>query len=303
MTTNLVQLRHLIALAEMGSFTHAARTVNRSQPAFSRSIAELESDLGIALIDRVGHSNELTFIGRAVLEHARQVVFEADELARCVVDHIEGRAGHFRFGLGSTPAALLMEPLLTYAANSQPMLKITLSGGPMEQQVEALRARQLDALVVDMRAVSPTPDLNIEHIASLKTGILARPGHPLQSLSQRVSFDDVRRYPVASTVFSNEVIRLLVNSFGPEAHPSELVSLCCDDVNSLLEACCHCDALFLGVLANGRNHIKEGKLVQLPFATNGLDAQFALVRLARQLDPPAFAPIRQLMKTILTDPE
>ena len=48
--TNLVQLRHLIALADMGSFTQAARAVNRSQPAFSRSIAELERDLGVALI-------------------------------------------------------------------------------------------------------------------------------------------------------------------------------------------------------------------------------------------------------------
>ncbi|MEQ1594106.1 MAG: LysR family transcriptional regulator [Casimicrobium sp.] len=301
MIKNFAQLRHLIALSETGSFTQAARAVNRSQPAFSRSIAELESDVGAPLVDRVGHSNELTFIGRAVVEHARQVVFEADELARCVSDHLGGRAGHFRFGLGSTPSALLMGPLLTYAAISQPAPKITLSRGPIEQQVTALRERRLDALVVDMRAVNPTRDLTIERIASLKTGILTRPNHPLQVRSQKACFADLRRYPVASTSISDEVIRLLVSTFGPEGHPSELVTLCCEDINSLLAACCDSDALFMGVIATGRHHIENGTLVELPFDTRGLDAHFALVRLARQVVPPAFAPVRQLIMDFLHD--
>ncbi len=295
MTPNLAQLRHLIALAETGSFTQAARAVNRSQPAFSRSIAELENDLGIPLIDRVGHSNDLTFIGRAVLEHARHVIFEADELNRCVTEHLQGRAGHFRFGLGSTPSALLMGPLLTYAAQSQPAPKITLSRGPIDQQVAALRERRLDALVVDMRSVNPTPDLHIELFASLKTGLLVRPGHPLLQKPDPIVFSDLRQYPVASTTVSDEVTRLMVNAFGIQAHPSEFVTLCCEDIDSLLEASCNSDAIFMGVVATARDYLSQGKLVALPFATDGLEAQFALVRLARQMEPPAFALLRTLM--------
>lgn len=298
---NIAQLRHLIALAETGSFTHAARSVNRSQPAFSRSISELEIDLGTALVDRIGHSNELTFIGRAVLAHARHVVFEADELARSVREHLQGEAGHHRIGLGSTPSALLMGPLLTYAATSKPPRKITLSKGPIEQQVIALRERRLDALLVDMRAVNPTPDLQIEQFASLQTGLLARPQHPLLSMPTPVSFADISMYPVACTPISDEVARLMVSAFGPDAHPNQLVTLCSDDIHSMLEASSQSDALFLGVVATGQAFIRRGKLERIPFATPGLDTQFALVRLNRQLETASFAPIRQLMKRLLKD--
>ena len=300
LSANLTQLRHFVALAESGSFTRAAGHANRSQAAFSRSIAMLEAQLNVALIDRIGHRNELTPIGRTVLEHARHVIADVDELAQVVKLHAKGAAGHFRIGLGSTPSALLMSDLLTYAAKHRSAMRITLSRGSVEQQVQALRERQLDALVVDMRSVLPTPDLHIEQLAQLRTGVLCRAGHPL-SRRKRLKFDDLLRYPIASTSISDEIARTLVDNFGPQAHPSAFITLCCEDVASLLDATRLSDAVFIGVVAVAKNFLDSGDLVELTFSATDLDARFAVVRLAGRSTAPTFAKLVEFMRERLHD--
>ena len=76
----LVQLRHLVALAESGSFSRAAERVHLTQPALSRSIQSLEEELGGSLFDRIGRRAELTAVGREILERARQLVLDAQDL-------------------------------------------------------------------------------------------------------------------------------------------------------------------------------------------------------------------------------
>ena len=82
----LVQLRHLIALADQASFSKAAQAAHISQPALSRSIRALEDELSLALVDRIGRRVELTVHGRDALERARQIVFDADELRSKAVE-------------------------------------------------------------------------------------------------------------------------------------------------------------------------------------------------------------------------
>ena len=78
------QLRHLLALAETESFSRAAERLHLTQSALSRSIQALEQELGESLLDRIGKRNELTPAGRTVVEHARRVVNEMDELSGAV---------------------------------------------------------------------------------------------------------------------------------------------------------------------------------------------------------------------------
>lgn len=77
---NLRNLEHWLALAEAGSFSRAAEKLHITQSALSRSIQALEEELGGALVDRIGKRNELTPLGRSVLERARRIVHEAGEL-------------------------------------------------------------------------------------------------------------------------------------------------------------------------------------------------------------------------------
>ena len=113
-TMTLVQLRHLIALADTGSFSSAAERVFLTQPALSRSIQSLEDELGATLFDRIGRRAELTPMGRDILERARLLVLDAQDLQDRARATALGRMGKLRVGMGSGPAALLMTPLLAW---------------------------------------------------------------------------------------------------------------------------------------------------------------------------------------------
>jgi DNA-binding transcriptional LysR family regulator len=286
------QYRHFVSLAETRSFTRAAEECHISQSALSRSIAALESDLGVGLIDRIGKTVELTDVGLAVLDHARHVVVDVDELTRCVSIHAQGETGQFRLGLGATPAALVAEALLIYVANRYPRLRLTLLRGPVEEQLDSLRARKLDAIVVDLRAVLAAPDLSIDHLAQMSSVLMCRRDHPLARADRKIEFEDLLSFPVASTQWSDELARFIVSTYGSRAHPDQLINLRCEDVSTLLNVALGSNALLFSVHAIGREFIERGELVTLNFRTQGLGAKFGLVRLAGRSMPPFYSQFR-----------
>ena len=76
----LRQLRHFIAVADELNFTRAAEHCNITQPALTRSIAALEDELGVLLLDRSKRQIQLTPSGQSFLEDARKA-FEYVHLA------------------------------------------------------------------------------------------------------------------------------------------------------------------------------------------------------------------------------
>src|SRR5471032_2323132 len=137
----LVQLRHMISLAQSGSFTRSAEAQFLTQPALSRSIRALEDVLGHPLFDRVGRRAVLTPFGAEVLQRARHLVFEADELSASGRETLAGRAGTVRIGMGSGPGAMLMTPLLKTMATQHPTIHIEIARGHTDLLTRALRER------------------------------------------------------------------------------------------------------------------------------------------------------------------
>jgi len=297
---NIKHLEHLLALADTGSFSRAADKLFITQSALSRSIQSLEEDLGAKVLDRIGKRNELTPLGQDVVARARHIVRDAAELRHSARLLKDGGRGAVSVGLGSGPAALLMLPLLC-AASAQAGMRVSVTQGPVELQMLQLRSRQLDAMVVDMRRVIPATDLNIESMAELRAGFVVRAHHPLAT-EKKVTLADVLRYPVASTPLSEEVARLLVDQFGPQANPSDMVSLRCDDVASLVQTAARTDAIFLGVLATARSGLDDGSLVELQLTPHlAATARFAYVTLAGRTEAPAMAYFRDFVRTHLRD--
>lgn len=292
----LVQLRHLIAVADSGSFSRSAETLFLTQPALSRSIRALEDELGQPLFDRVGRRNELTPFGREVLQRARQLVFDADELGASGRQMRDGEAGRLRVGLGSGPGALLMTPLLQHMASRHPKVQVDIARGQTARLVEQLRERRLDALVVDARSVEPAVDLQVEPVAELRGAFLCRPGHALTRRRRALTFADLQAWPIASTPLSDEVARILIERYGPAAHPARCVTLRCDEISSLVDVVAHSDAVLLAVRA------AAPELVELAL-TPALDthARFGLVTLAGRAEAPALGILRGVMTRLMHD--
>ena len=125
----LVQLRHLIELAHSGSFSKSAVKLHLTQPALSRSIKALEDELGQTLFDRIGRKNELTPFGVHIVQRARVLVDEANELRLTSQQLQKGEVGQLRIGMGSGPGAMLMTPLLMLMAQEHPQAHIDISRG------------------------------------------------------------------------------------------------------------------------------------------------------------------------------
>jgi DNA-binding transcriptional LysR family regulator len=160
----LVQLKHLIELATNSSFSQSAVKLHLTQPALSRSIKALEDELGQPLFDRIGRKNELTAFGSHIVQRARVLVDEANELRQTSMQLQKGEIGQFRIGMGSGPGAMLMTPMLMLMATTYPKAHIDISRGSTTLLVQALRERLLDALILDIRSLEPSADLQVETI-------------------------------------------------------------------------------------------------------------------------------------------
>ena len=291
----LVQLKHLIELASNGSFSQSAVKLHLTQPALSRSIKALEDELGQPLFDRVGRKNELTAFGATIVQRARVLVDEANELRQTSQQLKKGEIGQFRIGMGSGPGAMLMTPLLMLMATDHPRAHLDISRGSTTLLVQALRERLLDALILDIRSLPPSVDLTIEALQEMQGAFMCRPGHPLAK-EISVPFAALRQYPVASTPLSDEIARILMERYGPLAHPDQLVNLRSEEISSLLDVARQSDTVVLTIRAAAPD------LVELPLSPPlNAKARFGLVTMASRTEPPLLGKVRLLMQGILRD--
>jgi DNA-binding transcriptional LysR family regulator len=290
----LVQLRHLAALAESGSFSRSAQACFVTQPALSRSIRALEDELGQPLFDRVGHHAELTTFGSEVLARARGILFEADELRAIEPKARDAALGRLALGMASGPAALLTTPLLLHMAQQHPGLRVEIARGSVELLAQGLRSRALDALVIELRSIDPAPDLKTEALAELHGAFMCRHGHPLLRRRGALRFADLLQHPIVTTPLGDEVARSLVEHYGPAAHPSACVTQRSEDIACLAEVARQSDAVLLAVRASAPG-LAEMTLTPPLHAS----ARFGLVTLARRSEAPALPAARRFIQQAL----
>lgn len=284
----LVQLRHFVMVADIGSFAQASAALFLTQPALTRSIQSLELELGGTLFDRLGRRIALTPFGREVLNRARLLVSDAETLRHAGKALHAGLIGTLRVGLSSAPGALLSTSLMRHMAEHHPRLKVEISRGSTAVLIHALREQLLDAAIVDIRDMRPSADLRVDLAFELGAGFLVRKDHPLAGPGRTVTLADITAYPVASTPLSDEVARMLIARYGPEANPDDMVTLRCDETMSLVEVAQHSDAILLTISA-----VAPG-LVPLPVVPH-LDAtgRFGLVVAALRQEAPALRIVRE----------
>ena len=298
---NIKHLRHLLAIAETGSFSRAADRTYITQSALSRSIQSLEEELGGALIDRIGKKNELTPLGHEVVAQAQGLVLAAEELRRQAIRFSLGGKGEIRVGLGSGPGAMLMTPLLQEATISMPDVRVSLWRGSTELQLLQLRSRELEALVIDARRVSPAPDLSLEPLGEMRTGFIAASSHPLAK-KRKVKFEELLDFPIASTPLSADVARLLVEQYGAKADPQLMITLRCEDIKSLIDTVAKTNAIYLGIVAAARDGIEAASLSELAISPQvAATARFAYVTLRGRTEAPAMRWFREFVSVHLRD--
>src|SRR5438270_270943 len=117
---NLDQLRALCEVLAAGSFSAAARKLNLTQPAVSLQIRELESRLGVRLIERFGKQAHATAPGRDLVEHARKIFAECDAAERTMRRFRDAWIGRVQVGATLTALPYDPPPILRKVRRSNP---------------------------------------------------------------------------------------------------------------------------------------------------------------------------------------
>ena len=284
----LVQLRHFVVLAEKASYVQAAKALFLTQPALSRSIQGLEDELGGPLLNRLGRRISLTPLGAEVLQRAQRLVSDAEALKQTGKELQAGLSGRLRIGLSSGPGALLSTPLMLHMAQHHPQLHLDISRGNTAVLLHALRDQKLDAAIVDIRSMRPSSDLQTTHTFELQAGFLARPDHPLTQTGRPATLAELMAYPIASTPLSDEVARMLMARYGPQANPDDLVTLRCDETMSIVDVARRSNAVVLTVVAVAADLVRLDVTPEL-----NATARFGLVTLSRQQAAPALRIVRE----------
>jgi DNA-binding transcriptional LysR family regulator len=153
---NVVRLGVLKEVAYRGSFSAAAEALSYTQSAVSQQIAALESETGMALVERHPRGVSLTAAGQTLVGHAEGILARLDA-AEASLSAIAGlRGGRLRVASFSTAGATLMPLAIATFRSAYPDVELTLAEGEPEEIVPRLRAGELDlALLFEFTGESP----------------------------------------------------------------------------------------------------------------------------------------------------
>ena len=152
----LQSLRYLVAVVDTGSFSAAADVCSVTQPTLSTQLKRLEEVLGVALIERTTKYASVTPIGEQIVERARRILVECDDIRDI------GRAGEdpfsepIRVGVISTVAPYLVRRLAPALRRSMSKLHLVVREGLTKDLLNQLVQHEIDAVVLAFPVDRPT---------------------------------------------------------------------------------------------------------------------------------------------------
>lgn len=197
---SLDQLRTLLTVVELGSFSAAAQRLNLSQPAVSLQVRELEARLGVTLIERLGKRAYATAAGRDLLEHTRRLMHEEESALASMRRHREGLIGRVRIGTNGHYLIHCLPPALRALRAEFPMIELIITTGTAQGVMDRMLRNETDVgfitLPVDERLFAVTVVRTDPIFAVLPAGYADVPdrvtpayaaGHPLIFEVQRAT--------------------------------------------------------------------------------------------------------------------
>jgi LysR family hydrogen peroxide-inducible transcriptional activator len=185
---SLRQLQYAVAVANLLSFRKAAEACRVSQPSLSQQLAQLEEMIGVRIFERDRRRVLVTAAGRALIEHARRVLRDADDL----VDSARGDplAGTIRIGIIPTIAPYLLPNVSRPLRAAFPRLSIAWVEDKTTALSDTLAAGDLDGAILALEA--ELGDFAVAVIARDPFVLATARGHPLGEKSSAVKPSELR---------------------------------------------------------------------------------------------------------------
>lgn len=202
----LTQLRDFAAVAELGGLRRAARHLGVAQPGITRSIRELEHELGASLFERRATGMVLTPVGEAFLR--RSVAAQQElERARDEVRQLKGFAtGTVSVGMSTAPHVSMLPRALKSFRKRFPDVRLRLIEGLFPSLEPGLRDGSIDFYVGPLGEEGKTEEFIVEQLFENFRVVVSRPGHPLAKATRLADLVDA--HWVATSVTSSSEAEL-----------------------------------------------------------------------------------------------
>ncbi len=161
---NLRDLKYLVAVADCKNFSKAAKTCFVSQPALSMQLQKLEDSLGVKLLERNNKRVMVTEVGRDIVERARKILREAEEIEEVAATYHDPFVGKFRLGAFPTLAPYLLPEIVPIITQKYPKLKMFLIEDKTDILINQLKSGQIDAAFLAL----PIDDDSLEYTQLFK---------------------------------------------------------------------------------------------------------------------------------------
>lgn len=269
------QLRTLIAVANTGSFTIAARTLGLSQPTVHRAARSLEAIAAVPFFQATASGVALTAAAQSFVTGAKLALAEI----RQGLEEIGKELGNDRgtFNLGSLPLArtsIVPRAIHAWISTTQGV-QVRIIDGRYAELLRSLREGDLDCLIGALRHPAPADDVTQESLFDDTLAIVAHPSHPLAQ-RRNVTLEETLAYPWVAPPKTTPTGQYLFETLHIDKRPETPVRV----VSSSLVA-------LRGILAKGnyvsiisRHQISveqaDGKIVPLDIQLRGSDRAIGL---------------------------
>jgi DNA-binding transcriptional LysR family regulator len=188
----LRNLRAFVEVVRQGGFSQAAKKVFATQSTVSKAVKQLEDELGLRLLDRVGHKITQTAAGEIVFRRAQMMLTERDDLIH-ELDELRGlQRGVLRIGLPPIGSSVLFAPLFVNYRRRYPGIEISLVEYGSRRLEEMLLAGEIE-LAASLLPVSE--DFEWQDVSREPIMALLPDEHPCASGSQALDLTEIADTP------------------------------------------------------------------------------------------------------------
>lgn len=187
------RLRVFCSVATFSSFTKAAEEMFITQPAVTKNIKELESELGIRLFNRIANKITLTEAGRLLLHYTEHVLVLDKKFMFDLGILKQKFTGDLKLGASTTIGQYVLPPILAKFKNEQPEIELSLLNDNTQRIETALINRQLDLGIVE----GNSKNSQLKYIPFIKDEIVAV-AHSSQPLFEKdeITLEELKKIPL-----------------------------------------------------------------------------------------------------------
>jgi len=212
---DIAALKAFTAVADSGSFSVAAEHLFLTQPAISKRIAALESELDAKLFDRIGRTVTLTEAGRALLPRAQNILVELEDSVRAISNLTGEVHGTLRFATSHHIGLHRLPPALKRFTQQHPQVRLDIRFMDSEEACTAVEHGELELGIVTLPP-KPLPNLTTRVVWQDPLGIAVSSHHPLATRT-RVNLNELAQHPAilpATNTYTRQIAERAFKTLG-----------------------------------------------------------------------------------------